>query len=84
MSEQATQKARAIQDLVKMEGWTILESEIRREIAQAVETMRQIDIEGRPLQDIGAEFVEQQKLIDGLNRTLELVTELQEPLEQAN
>jgi len=83
MSEQAIGNARAIQDLVKMEGWTILQSEIRREIAQAVEAMRQIEIEGRPLHDIGAEFVEQQKLIDGLNRTLELVEELLEPLEQA-
>lgn len=83
MSEQALEKARAIQDLVKMEGWTILQSEIRREIEQAVETMRQIEIQGRPLQEIGAEFVEQQKLIDGLTRTLELVAELQEPIEQA-
>jgi len=84
MDEQAIAKARAVQDLVKMEGWTIIASEIRREIAAAVEQMRQIEIEGRPLQDIGAEFVEQQKLINGLNRTLEIVNELQEPLEQAS
>lgn len=84
MDEQAIAKARAIQDLVKMEGWTILESEIRREIEVAVETLRSIEIQGRPLADIGADFVEQQKLIDGLNRTLEIVEELQEPLEQAS
>ena len=83
MSEQAIAKARAIQGLVKMEGWHILESELRREIAQAVEELRDIEISGRPLQDIGADFVEKQKLIDGLSRTLEIARELQQPLEEA-
>lgn len=67
-----------------MEGWQILQSEIRREIDQTVDEIRNIEVSGRPLAEIGADFVEKQKLIDGLNRTLEIVVELQEPLEQAS
>lgn len=83
MSQQAVEKGRAVQDLIKMEGWTYLKANIDQEIANAVEELRQIDIQGKTLEQIGVKFVELQKLIDGLSRTQEIVTEMLEEMEQS-
>ena len=66
-----------------MEGWTYLKANIDQEIANAVEELRQIDIQGKTLEQIGVKFVELQKLIDGLSRTQEIVTEMLEEMEQS-
>lgn len=53
-----------------MEGWSIIKNRIDARVADAVEELRNMEIEGRSLQDIGAEAVSAIKLIEGL-RTVE-------------
>lgn len=78
------ERARAIQDLVKMEGWIVLQSMINEELDRAIEEMRAIEVEGRTLADIGADFVRLQKLIDGLKRPGAIVREQLELLERTD
>jgi len=81
--QQVITQGRAVQDLVKMEGWAYLKLRIDKEIASTVEELRDIRLEGKTLELIGAEFVEKQKLIDGLSRTQEIINEMAEEMDQA-
>lgn len=71
MSEsQAATEGRAVKEVLHMEGWSIIKNRIDARVADAVEELRNMEIEGRSLQDIGAEAVSAIKLIEGL-RTVE-------------
>jgi hypothetical protein len=67
---------REILDIEKMEGWQLYQQQVREEINREVENLRRVDIEGRTLQDIGAEYVRIIQKINGLNRAIEIPEEL--------
>lgn len=69
---------REIQDIEKMEGWAIYQSSIKEEIETEVENLRRIEVEGRTLQDVGAEYVRIVQKINGLSRALEIPEEIKE------
>lgn len=84
MSEQVIEEGRAVQELQRTAGWKILRSKLQEEKDRAIEEMRQIDIEDRTLEAIGADFIRIQKLIDGLSRPEEIITEILEAYENHN
>ncbi len=63
-------------ELQRYPGWILLRSKIQEEIDRAVDELRSIEVEGRTLQDIGADFVRLQKLIEGLKRPEAIIQEL--------
>lgn len=73
MSQRA-EDGRAILEMVKMDGWNILKARIDARVTQAVEDLRNIDVEGRNLADVGSECVALIKLIEGL-KTVEAEVE---------
>ena len=81
--EQAISQGRAVQDLLKMEGWTVLKQQIEEEIASAQAELEDIEITERHLQDIGSDFVRLQQLITGLRRTIRITEEIMERYERA-
>lgn len=76
-SEQQLEQGRAIQELTKSEGWSLLRDRIREEIQQAQEDQANIDGGGDPV-TVGTEFIRLDRLIAGLKRTEEIVTEMLE------
>ena len=70
-------------DLEKMRGWQTLEAAIHAEIEQNVQNLRRIVIDGRSLQEIGAEYISIIQNINGLSKTLELKDEIRNLGEQA-
>lgn len=73
MPEEAS---REMQELKRNPGWQLLRGKIREEIDQAVEELQNIEVEGRSLHDIGADFVRLQKLITGLKRPEAIIEEI--------
>jgi hypothetical protein len=69
---------RSILDIEKMEGWNLYQERVREEISREVDNLRRIEIEGRTLQDVGAEYVRTIQKINGLSRALEIPEEMKE------
>ncbi len=69
---------RSILDIEKMEGWNLYQERVREEISREVDNLRRIEIEGRTLQDVGAEYVRTIQKINGLSRALEIPEEIKE------
>lgn len=63
---QKQEQGRAILELVKMEGWQILKQKIDSKVDQAVVDLRNMEVEGRNLSDVGSECVSLIKLIEGI------------------
>lgn len=76
MPEEELEASREMQELNRNPGWLLLRSKIREEIDQAVEELQAIEVEGRSLHDIGADFVRLQKLITGLKRPEAIIQEM--------
>lgn len=79
----AIEEGLAIKELKRQSGWGILENKIQDRIDNAVTDMRNIELENRTLQDIGAEYVSKAKLIDGLNQVFEIIRDIEAKKEEA-
>ncbi len=64
-------------------GWQILESKINEEIKDENNEIRKFDVEGRGLQDIGAEYLRHREKINGLERIFEIIQEFITAKEEA-
>lgn len=80
----AREEGIAIRELKRQSGWAILERKIDQKVKEATAELRRIELQGRSLQDIGAEYVSQVKLIDGLNQVFEIVNEIEARKEEAD
>lgn len=76
--EQAQQDALDIVEMQRTRGWEILRAKIEEESRATLDDLRRIDLEGRPLHDIGSDYVSRIQRINGLERVLEIVTEIEE------
>ncbi len=65
-----------ILDVEKMAGWKLFQQKIMEERNREIENIRRIEIEGRTLQDVGAEYVRIVQKINGLSRALEIPEEI--------
>lgn len=63
----------AIQDLIRSDGWKILEAKIKEEIED--ERRAILEIRGKDIYSTAVEFIEHQKMMQGLERILEIVQE---------
>jgi hypothetical protein len=70
-----------IKDIEKMAGWKLYQRKVEEEIKREVDNLRRIEIEGRSLQDIGAEYVRIIQKINGLYRAKEIPEEIKESSE---
>jgi len=73
--ELETEEARAVQDMVKMKGWEVLEQRIKREIQDEYELLRNFPIEKRALHEIAAEYLEHRGNLNAYERVLGFVQE---------
>lgn len=73
--ERETEEGRAIQDMIKMKGWTVLEQRIKREIKDEYDLIRSFPIEGKPLQEIAAEYLEHRANLNAYERVLGFIEE---------
>lgn len=73
----AIEEGLAIAELKRQAGYNILVAKIDQRIKRAVAELRRIELQGRSLQDIGAEYVSQVKLIDGLNEVFTIIEDIE-------
>jgi len=81
--EKAIEEGEMIQELERCQGWTIITSRIKEEVLQCLHELRQIDLDGRSLENIGSEYISRIQKVNGLERVLEIVNEIKEAHEQA-
>ena len=74
-NEELLDKGRAIQDMVKMEGWQVLEQRIKEEIKDEYDLIRDFPIKDRALQEIAAEYLEHRANLNAYERVLGFVEE---------
>lgn len=74
-NEELLDKGRAIQDMVKMEGWQVLEQRIKEEIKDEYDLIRDFPIKDRVLQEIAAEYLEHRANLNAYERVLGFVEE---------
>lgn len=76
--DQKFQDALDIKEMQRTRGWEILRARVEEESRATLDDLRRIDLEGRPLHDIGSDYVSRIQRINGLERVLEIVTEIEE------
>lgn len=81
--EKAIEDGLAIQDLERSQGWQIIKARIEEESQATLVDLRRIELEGRSLSDIGSDYISRIQRINGLERVLEIVTEIKEKHEEA-
>lgn len=81
--ERTIENGLAIQELERTEGWRIIRQKIEEETQATLADLRRIDLEGRALSDIGSDYIARIQRINGLERVLEIVTEIKEEYEEA-
>lgn len=81
--EKAIEEGLAIQDLERTEGWAIIKAKIVEESQATLADLRRIELEGRSLGDIGSDYIARIQRINGLERVLEIVTEIKEAHQEA-
>lgn len=81
--ERTIENGLAIQELERTEGWKVIKQKIEEEAQATLADLRRIDLEGRALSDIGSDYIARIQRINGLERVLEIVTEIKEEYEEA-
>lgn len=82
-NEQAIQDGLDILEMQRGRGWEVLKGKIEEESRATLDDLRRIDLEGRPLHDIGSDYVSRIQRINGLERIFEIVKEIEEAKENA-
>ncbi len=72
------EKRKAIQDLLRSEGWQILEQRIKREIKDEYDLIRDFSIEKKGLQEIAAEYLEHREKLNALESIFDFIEEFLE------
>ena len=78
MSEKDTnfERGRAIKDMTATDGWVILQAEINKEIEDEINSLREIEIEKRGLNEIASEYLMHREKLSGLKRIFEIIEEI--------
>lgn len=71
--EQKQDNGLKIQDLLRTEGWQLLEQQIKQEIEE--ERVALQDLEPKSFPDLAMEFIGHQKMVRGLERIFEIIKE---------
>jgi len=81
--EKIIENGLAIQDLERSLGWQIVKARINEEAQATLVDLRRIELEGRSLSDIGSDYISRIQRINGLERVLEIITEIREKYDEA-
>ena len=73
--EQQLKEGRAIQDLVRSEGWRILEQRIKRELKDEYDLIRDFPIEEKGLQEIAAEYIKHRERLNTFEDVFNFIQE---------
>jgi len=71
--ENEIEKGRAIKDTIESDGWKLIEARIKEEIED--ERRAILEIEGKDIYSTAIEFVEHQKMMQGLERVFDIIKE---------
>lgn len=74
-NEELLDKGRAVQDMIKMEGWQVIKERVEREIKDEYNLIREFPIKDRALQEIAAEYLEHRANLNAYERVLGFVEE---------
>ena len=75
------EEGKAIQDLIRQDGWRLLQAKIKEEIEDERRALMEINPKSFP--DLAMEFIEHQKMVLGLERVFEIIQELLSAKENA-
>ena len=67
------EEGKAIQDLIRQDGWRLLQEKIKEEIEDERRALMEINPKSFP--ELAMEFIGHQKMMKGLERILEIVEE---------
>ena len=67
------EEGKAIQDLIRQDGWRLLQAKIKEESEDERRALMEINPKSFP--DLAMEFIGHQKMMKGLERILEIVEE---------
>ena len=81
--EKIIENGLAIQDLERSLGWQIVKERIIEETRATLVDLRRIELDGRSLSDIGSDYISRIQRINGLERVLEIITEIREKYDEA-
>jgi len=81
--EQTIEEGLAIQELERSDGWAIVASRIHEEVQSTLADLRRLDLEGRSLEAIGSDYIARIERMNGLERVLEIITEIKEKHNEA-
>lgn len=71
--ESQLEEGRAVGEMVRMEGWQIYAREIRERIKAEYEEIRNFPLDGKGLQDIGAEYIRHREALNAYEQSLAIV-----------
>ena len=72
--EAQIEEGRAVKDMIETDGWKIVEQKIKEEIED--ERRALLEIRGKDIYSTAVEFIEHQKMMQGLERVFEIIREL--------
>lgn len=72
------ERGRDVQEMETSPGYKALKIELEREISEQEAMLKQIEIEGRRPEDVGADYIARIQRVAGLRRTFELVDSMKE------
>ena len=72
--EAQIEEGRAVKDMIETDGWKIVEQKIKEEIED--ERRALLEVGGKDIYSTAVEFIEHQKMMQGLERVLEIIREL--------
>ena len=75
------EEGKAIQDLIRQDGWRLLQAKIKKEIENERRALMEINPKSFP--DLAMEFIGHQKMVLGLERVFEIIQELLSAKENA-
>jgi len=75
-AEQTIEDGLAVQELLRSEGWKVLERELNREIESETSALKDIETDGRSPEVIGTEYVSHVQLRRGLQRAKGIINDI--------
>jgi len=74
----STEEALAIQEMQRTEGYVLMETRMNEEIKRTNDELLRLELDGRSLESVGAEYIALIERIKGLKRYHEIANEIKE------
>lgn len=81
--EKDIEVGRSIKEMIETEGWQLFRAKIEREIKDEYEAIRSFRIEGKALQEIGAEYIKHRERLNAFEAIFDFIQEFLKAKENA-